>query len=173
MSPIKKMLNNKQKFLLHHYARAAGINQPTYRQILRSRAGCASAADRQFSQSGFDRAMASLETILFQRVDEGHVPDPIGADRYIRSRAYWRNKSGHGNLINSRQLHQIEQRFNQLREWLPRTKSDRDYLLRIVARSIGRHKQLHQLTQPEAGFVLDALSDRLSYAIQKTTEVPF
>jgi len=168
------MINNRQKSLLHIYAHAAGISKPTYRNILRESAGVPSAADPGMSNSGFDRAMAALEATLFARVARGEVPDPRGRSRWIHDEFHWRHRLPSRNGINTRRRYQIEQLWTQLCKFLPDSKCTASYLLGIVHKATGRDVLIHQLTNHESGFVLDALRDRLSYAIKQATEtVPF
>jgi len=160
------MLNRRQKFLLHHYARAAQIPEPIYRSTLRHTAGCSSAADPDFSQSGFERAMAALETSLFQRADLGRCPDPLGADRYITREYYWRNRLPRSGCINSRQAHRMRELWTRLQNYLPDEHRNLDYLGRIIRKATGRTEVgLTALTAPQAAALIDALTDRLSFAI--------
>ena len=66
------MIGQRQKFLMHHYPRVAGLSQATYHRVLLSCAGVRSAADRAMSQDGFERCMAAFETMLAERVAQGH-----------------------------------------------------------------------------------------------------
>lgn len=158
------MLTNKQKALIHIYADAADLNDPTYRGILADGAGCHSAADQEFGQAGFDRVMAALESMLWTRVASGAVPRPLG-NPWIRSERYWRDRAGGRGLINSRQLHAIEALWHRLGEWLP-DQADRAYLLGMARKAAGSNvPDLIKLRLEEAGWLIDALRDRLAYAL--------
>jgi len=172
------MIQNTQKHLIHEYKRAARLSDPTYRDILHARAGVGSAADQEFSQSGFDQAMAALETVLFERVDRGQVPNPIGNNRYIRSRDYWRGRLGKHGKINSRQYQRIMQLWNQLGEWMPDDQRRPEYLAGIVCHATGKPDiGVTALNSGQAWCVIEALKDRLAHALKQankqTAELPF
>ena len=160
------MIHPKEKALLHIYADAAGINRPTYLNVLRVRAGVSSAADRRMTQTGFEQAMASLETLLFERVAAGLCSDPIsGGNRWIRSEYYWRRKLPQTGFINSRQARAIELLWDRLKEFLPTEHCGLPYLSGIIRKATGRESVGYAaLTAQEAAAVLDALRDRLAYA---------
>lgn len=161
------MIAHSQKMLLHIYAQAADLSDPTYRNYLAQAAGVASAADPAFTQDGFDVAMAALETVLFQRVDAGEVEDPRGRNRYIRDEFYWRNKLPRSGLINSRQAHRIKELWGRLCEWLPPEQRNLDYLGAIVRKSTGkRDPGWSALTSYQASHLIDALQDRLAHALK-------
>lgn len=169
------MIHASQKMLLHVYAGAARLSDPTYRNYLAAAAGVNSAADPSMSQSGFEAAMAALETVLFQRVAAGEVPDPRGRNRYIRSEFYWRDKLPKAGLINSRQAHRIEGLWIALCNWLPPEQRNLEYLGRIVRKATGkRDPGITALTDREAGCLIDALKDRIAHAIRaiETESVP-
>lgn len=164
------MIHAKEKALLHIYADAAGLNDATYRSYLRSAAGVDSAASPSFTQAGFEAAMASLETVLFQRVEAGEVPDPRGRSRYIQEEFYWRKKLPRKGGITTRQAHQIESLWSQLCQFLPEDARSSDYQARIVARATGQSADhasgTSLLRAHEAANLIDALTDRLSHAIK-------
>lgn len=161
------MIGPRQKALLHIYKAAAAMSDPTYRAALRSAAGVSSAADRRLTQAGFEKAMASLETTLFSRVSAGEVPNPIGANRWITAEYYWRRRLPPTGLISSRQRAKLLRLWQQLKEFLPDADCTRDYLDRIIAQSTRRIiPGIDHLTIAQAGHVIDALTDRLSYAIR-------
>ena len=165
------MIQSSQKRLLHIYAHAAGLSDPTYRNHLVQAAGVSSAADPNLTQSGFESAMASLETVLFQRVAAGEVPDPRGRSRYILEEYYWRNKLPRSGLINSRQAHRIESIWQQLCQWLPAENRNLEYLGGIVRKSTGKRDPGYTaLTSYQAANLIDALQDRLSYAVQTPSQ---
>jgi hypothetical protein len=157
-------LQQKQKFLLHHYAGAAALGEPEYRALLQANAHVPSAADRRFLQDGFDRCMAALESLLFDRVARGVVIDPISkGDRWIRSRTYWQRKLPAPGLINTRQAHRISELWARLQEHLPPAQRDLSYLCGIIHKSTGKRDiAVHALTNREADHLLDALADRLA-----------
>ncbi len=162
-------LQRRQKFIIHHYARAAGLPEAMYRRMLRVHAGVGSAADPYFSQQGFDRLMAAFETVLFQKVDRGQVEDPRGNDRWIHNEFYWRNRLPQPGFINTRQAHRIRILWKQLQDYLPPEKRSVAYLARIIHKATGKANVGYQaLKFWEAEYLIDALTDRLSYAARKT-----
>lgn len=169
------MIGNIQKGLLHIYKDAAGLDDPTYRSILRECAGVPSAADRRFSQSGFELAMAALETVLFERVQAHLVPNPIGRVRRINSKYYWRKRCPARGYINARQLRTVEQLWAQLKEFLSDEQCTSAYLQGIIHRATDRECGYAALTSREAGFLIDALKDRIVHAISTEPEevIPF
>ena len=165
------MINPRQKMLLHIYKDAADLSDPTYRNILREAAGVSSAAEPAFNQAGFERAMSLLETSLFIAVHAGRVPNPIGLSRHIRREFYWRKRLPGAGMITTRQAHAIRQKWNRLCEFLPDEKCTPQYFHGIVEKAIDRVEiNLSGLTGKEAGFIIDALDDRLSYAVMHAEE---
>lgn len=172
------MIAKRQKMLPHIYSQAASLSDPTYRNVLREAAGVSSCADRRMTQSGFERLMASLETLLFERVHRGEVADPRGVNRWIHSEYYWRGKLPSTGGINSRQLHAIESLWARCCEFMPESQCNQAYLAGIVRRACGREDAgVLNLSIQEAGYVLDALRDRLAHAIRmattETADLPF
>jgi hypothetical protein len=163
------MIGQRQKFLMHHYPRVAGLSQATYHRVLLSCAGVRSAADRAMSQDGFERCMAAFETMLAERVAQGQVPSPVGRDRWILSLFYWRRKVPADGCANSRQVYRIRQMWDLLSDSLPHSHRTHDYLHRIITRCIGQSapKDLCALSTAQAGWVMDALADRLAYAYKE------
>jgi len=167
------VLTNRQKMLVHIYRDAADLADADYRALLQRHTGCRSAADPQLDQGGFDALMAGLELVLFQRLDAGQVDPPLGRSRWISSRDYWRRKvslSSQGYLT-SRQYHRIRALWTSLAPRLglpqPSTESALLYLRGIIQRATGRANIGAQaLTSAEAAAVIDALQDRLLYAVK-------
>jgi hypothetical protein len=161
------VLTNHQKGLLHIYAAAAGLSDPDYRRIIARHAGERSAASAEFTQSGFDGAMAALETVLFDRVDQGLADCPVeNGNRWIRSRDYWRRKLPHASRINSRQAFEIRRLWELLTDHLPEAKANPSYFAGLVAKATGRPaKRPDALSAAEAGQVIEALKSRLAHAI--------
>lgn len=154
-------LTARQKAWPHIYADAAGLSPAAYRQTLRTHTGCATCASPKLTQDAYDRLMAALETILWARVDQGHVHDPracpdCGAElqrvprsapaRYlcpvgctsrpipspIRSRTYWRDRAPAEGMCNSRQRHALEQHWTLLLPTLPEEARSHTYLAGII-----------------------------------------
>ena len=162
------MLTRKEKMLLHIYKNAACLDNAAYRGILKGATGCVSASDLSFSQSDFESAMAAIETRLFQRVNSGAVPDPIEAgNRWIRSEYYWRNKLPPAGKINSRQADLIRRIWADLGPYMPEENRTPIYLAGIVRKATGKADiGITALTSAEAWHVIEALKDRLGYAVR-------
>lgn len=161
------MLKPEQIKVIHIYKSTAGLSTPAYRELLRARAGVYSSVDEDFTQSSFEHVMAALETVVFDRVDRGEISDPIGFNRWIRDRFYWRNRLPAVGRINSRQFALINRLWNQLSEFLPREQCTAQYLSGIIFKSTGKHDVgASALNSNQASALIDALRDRLSYAIR-------
>ena len=161
------MISKHQKMLLHIYAAAARLPDPIYRDYLLRSAGVSSATDRGLTQSGFDCAMATLETVLFQRVHAGEVANPIGRNLYIRSEFHWRLKQPRPGMINSRQAHKIEELWTRLLGYLAWDDRNLLYLGGIIRKATGKADPGYScLTASEADHLIDALNDRLAHALK-------
>ena len=172
------MIQKQQKALLHIYKHAADLSEPAYRSVVSHASGglCNSAADRDFSQQHFERAMAELETLLFSRVHTGVVDNPIGRNKYIHKEFHWRNKLPEYGKINSRQFRKINELWEKICPYLSADQRNPRYFAGIVYHATSKRDLIiSALTFNEASMVIDALRDRLSYAIRKPKhdEVPF
>ena len=172
------MIQNQQKALLHIYANAAELSESAYRSVLShaSDGACASAADRDFSQQHYELAMAELETVLFSRVHAGIIDNPIGRNKYINQEFYWRNKLPEYGKINSRQFRKINELWEKLCPYLAPDQRNPRYFAGIVYHATSKRDLIvSALTHNEASMLIDALKDRLSYAIRRPHDdvVPF
>jgi hypothetical protein len=159
------MIQNREKALLHCYARLARLQEQEYRALLKRSAGVPSAADPDFDQPGFERAMAALETILWDRADRRVLSAPRGFSRY-----YWRNRLPAAGRINSRQYRLIMQVWTQLGEWMPDAQRTPEYFSGIVAKATGRPDVgAFALTSHQAWQLIEALKSRLQDSIRKAT----
>jgi hypothetical protein len=160
-------ISAKEKMLIHVYASAAQIPDPHYRQVLRQKTGKGSCADPAFSHADADRVLAALEATLFDRVRRGDVPDPRPRSRWIREEYHFRRRVDDPARINSRQAWAIRGLWEKLCPYLPESERTPQYMAGIVARATGRSDiGLHALSAADAGMVIDALRDRLAYAIR-------
>lgn len=165
------MWSNRQKFLVHLYARAAGLAAPEYRAILHAATAAHSAADRSLTQYHFDQAMAQLEAVLDYRIQEGFVPAPD--PRRIRSLGHWRRRLSSGAQVNARHLHVLLDLWHQLSPHLTESQRSDAYLLAIAAKACGAPvADLCALRAHQAGIVCSALRDRLHYAIRRAAPPP-
>lgn len=157
------MIKPQQKTIPHIYARAAALEDATYRAILREECGVLSLADCRVTQAGWERLMASLEAVLFERVASGRVPSPIGRIRYISRPRYWRDRLPAPGRISSRQAKLIEDCWLALLPSLAPAQRSRDYLSGIIRQATGRTSVGESaLTSHEAAQVLDALKSKLA-----------
>jgi hypothetical protein len=158
-------LVNSQKSLIHLYARAARLDDATYRNYLRACAGVSSAADPKFPQGGFDDLMAALERELAGRADRGEVPDPVRPGGRIRNLTYWQSRRPSRGVINSRQAWRIQKLWTDLQPLIPPEHRTVDYLCRIVHKATGKRDTGYAaLTASEANALIDALTDRINHA---------
>ena len=156
----------QQKALVHIYADAAKMPDQAYRAILHDVADAGSAAAPWLTQYHFDQVMARVEARLEYAIAEAFVPRPAAGR--IRDLGYWRRRLPGPADTNSRQIHVIDVLWHQLRQRLPEPDRTDDYLCRIASRACGvRISSRHGLRAWQAGLLIDALKDRLSYAIRE------
>ena len=155
------MLHPSQFKFPHIYARAANLPEVTYRAYLRELAGVNSCSDASFEQAGFEAVMAALETVLWDRVDRGLVPDPRRSSRYISSRDYWRRKQPPSGMMTTRQSWLIRELWRHLQPWLPADDRNPAYLDGIIRKAISRQPS-NDIRSAEAAAIISALQDRLS-----------
>ncbi len=126
------------------------------------------------SHSGFDKVMARLEAILWQRVDEGLVKAP---DMKL-ARYYWRDRLPKPGMVNTRLRWKLERFWSLLRDYAPPQNRGDDYLARIIAKASGvelaqiwdgsgeRPAIIWQQVPAEAARVtIEAMKDRLKHAV--------
>ena len=162
-------LHNQQRMLVQVYRRAANLGEQDYRRLLDEYAGVDSTARscELWSATAFERVMAALETRLFSRVHLGEVDNPMGSSRWIKDEFHWRRKNLDNGLINSRQCFKIEFLWNQLTPYLEPGQRSIEYLSGIIRQACGRADVgLTALTSSDAGNVIEALKDRIAYAIR-------
>jgi len=159
---------SRQNIVLQTYRRAAGLEDAGYRRILRENAGVNSSKSPDLTQSGYDLVMSAIETVLWQRVDLGEVPDPLKTPgSIIRSRNYWRRRNPDPARINSRQIYKIEQVWNDLCRFLPVEKRNAGYFAAIVRKAVARSDVgVSALSSSDARLVVEALKDRLRHAVR-------
>jgi hypothetical protein len=170
------MISDREKFWVHEYARAAGLKDQTRRALLRAHARVSSAADPAMTQQGFESVMAALETVLFERVDAGEIPNPIGRSKYIHSRTHWRRKLDLNTpgRVNSRQYHLMMQLWAQLGEWMSDDQRTPEYFAGIVARATRKTDiGVSALSSSQAWCVIEALKSRLSNSIKSANKPEF
>ena len=174
------MITKREKAWVHIYADAAGLTDAEYRALLEDKTGKRSCADPDFTHANCDTILAALEAVLFDRVDRGEVPDPRGRHKYIKDEHHFRRRIRGPGFITTRQHHETQELWTDLQQFLPEENRGVDYVTRIIAKATGRTKLGNgsgPLKQSEAANVIDALKDRLKYAIRQAqehpTDVPF
>ena len=157
-----------QKSIVQMYRRAAAIPDQMYRDILWHACGVRTSTDPGLTQRDFDVVMAQLEARLWNAVDEGIVPVP--AARRISQRQYWRNRLSRQESggMNSRHAHRIQELWETLTPHLPGSERTDAYLCGIASRACGlRIEDRWTLKAWQAGLLIDALRDRLHYALRR------
>jgi hypothetical protein len=156
--------SKRQKQLVHQYARWAGLPSQEYRALLERVSGCASAAHPALTEYHFEQFMARLETILDSRVAEQLVQPPAA----WRSRTYWRDRLPKTGQANSRQIHEIYDWWYKLQPYLDQGKRNPGYLRAIAANACRLRglRAVPDLTGWQAGLVIEALKDRLRWALK-------
>jgi len=152
------MITAREKSLLHIYPDLSGLSDPDRRDILKHCAGVDSTREARLDQEGFERAMASYEQILWDRVDRGVIKDPrlctvcgraLKADPagpraacpegcesrrvYSWTRDYWRRRLPAAAMANSRQIWKLRQIWTLLQDYLPEAERNDVYLAGIIA----------------------------------------
>jgi hypothetical protein len=163
-------LSRRQRVFMQVYRRTAELADPEYHAILAETSRTSSSRSPDWTQLAYDRAMAALETRLFTRVHIGEIPNPIGRNRWIRDEYYWRRKLPREGEINTRQIHRINELWRLLLPQLPAPERNPVYFAGLVAKATGRNDVgLSRLTASDGWHVIEALKDRLGYALR---EVP-
>ena len=164
------LIDNKQKSWIKRYQRMADLPDHDYRALLNARAGVTSCT--QLDQNGYDKVMAGLETVLFERVDAGHVPFPRGIGRN-----YWRKRLTARGGCNSRLRYTLERWWRMLTDYLPESERNEAYLAGIIRHAIGwngpvawfngEHLVWERLHAENARLAIEAIKDRLRHAVSK------
>lgn len=166
--------SRQQKALVHIYKAAAGLPEPEYRALIRVFTPRATAADPALTQRDFDAFMARVERALDWRVAEGVVPMPAGGR--IRDLSHWRRRweAIEAGQANSRLIHELHDWWYKLQPYLPAGQRTADYLRGIASRAcrcpIPGH--MTELKSWQAGLVIEALKDRLRWALKSGPQDP-
>lgn len=155
---------NAQKHLVHRYARVAALPDQIYRAILGDATGCRSAKDPALTQRDFDVVMARLEGRLDAAIQEGVVRLP----GWVRDLWYWRQRLTGPGQMNTRQAHSIrDDLWPKLCALLPEAERTPQYLAGIASKACGRRlDSVWECNAWQAGLVVDALKDRLRWALR-------
>lgn len=165
-----------QKALIHQYARLAGMTRAEYVSALRQAAGVETSKD--LTQETFEAAMATIEAILWYRIDEGIVPDPNRLGRRME-RDYWRRRVPKVGMINSRLKFKLTNLWSVLSRMLAPEKRSEAYLAGIISATTG--DSLYDIlsggriiwtsiSARSAHMAIEAIKDRIKYATRSARE---
>jgi len=144
------------------YRRYARLQDQEYRFLLKTHTGTTSSRDPGLTNWRFDGFMAALEARLEREIEEGVVPAPAGVKL-----GYWRARLPKGGAANSRYLARIEALWTELCPLLPLQSRTPEYLAGIATHACGyRVREMHDVKAWQARLVIDALRDRLQYALK-------
>lgn len=162
------MWDNKSKGLVQIYRRYAGMEDGVYRAHLHRLTGATSSRDAHLTGFHFEAFMVFLEISAHLAHTNGTAVGP--RPRRIRDWYYWRHRQRRPGMATWPQLHLIEtDLWPKLASLLPQFQRTPAYLLGIAHHATGHPVALlRDLTAAEAGWVIDALRDRLAYASRKT-----
>ena len=157
--------SKRQKYLVHLYPALAGLSDAQRRDVLRTVTGYASAANRRLTQRDFDRVMAHYEALLDYRIQEGFVERP--PRKKVSNLHYWRDRLRDPGEMTTRQRWKMFELWKMLKEYLPPEQRTLEYLAAIAAKATGQHvNSIFDLQAWQAGLVIEALKDRLAYAVR-------
>lgn len=141
-----------------------------YRQRLRDYTGATSSTAEHLTGRAFEVFMPVLESAAHLAHINGtaHGQKP----RKIQDWYYWRNRYRDAGMATHAQLYRIEKLYDQLCTILwpdqgdTATDSTPPYLLEIAGQAAGRFvEKLSDLTKSEGRWLIEALKDRIRYAI--------
>lgn len=160
--------NNRQKGILAKYRRAGKFADQEYRELLYQCTGVRSSTHKGLTQHDYERVMASIETRLEYRIREGYLGSTEPSHHGIRNIRYWRKKLPQKGAINTRQRHRIlDILWPELCEFLPPEQCTHEYLCGIATQACGyRVRHLHDMQAWQAACLIDALTDRIHYAVK-------
>lgn len=159
----------RQFGIIHKYAKAARLDEASYRSLLKETTGRPSS--KGMTNAQFDLAMAAIEGALFARVAAGKCPDPD----WIQNEYHWRQRVPAAGFANTRLLHRLRELWALLCDYLPASDRCDAYLAGIIRQSTGR--EIHNLLQEgrlswtaipasAASLAITALQDRLQHAVK-------
>lgn len=172
------MLKNGEYAVIHTYSRLAGLTRLEYEDVVERCSGRRSSTKITHAQC--DRLLASLEAILFQRYDEGLVRADLVPKVARMKRYHYRDRLPKTGMINSRLRFHIERLWNLMIDYLPPEDRHDVYLAAIMHVASG--VDMHQIVGSDrkiiwssvptetARLTIEALKDRLKYAIQEPQE---
>lgn len=160
------MWSRQQIIKLQIYRRGAHLADQEYRALLRDAAGITSSTHPAATQFGYDQVMARIEAILDYRVQEAIVPAPDS--KVIANLHHWRRRLPQHGEASFRAIHKVRTLWAQLQPALPDHERTDAYLHGIASKACAcRVQDIWQLQAWQAGLVIDALRDRLHYAMRR------
>jgi len=153
---------------LQIYRRAAGLADAEYREILHHVTGATSSTAPGLTNYHYDQTMARVETVLAYRVAEGFVPAPDPGKTGIRKMDHWRKRLPEAGEMSVRQRWMVFNLWKQLSPELPAEHRSVDYLKSVAAKACCRQvTDILELTTGQAWLLIEALKDRLHYAVRR------
>jgi hypothetical protein len=158
--------DNKSKGLVQIYRRYAGMPDPVYRDRLHQCTGARSSRDQHLCGAHFEAFMPLMESAAHLAETNGMA---VGRKpRKIQDWYYWRNRYRAPGLATHAQLHAITDLWAQFIPYLPESERSDQYLMGIAIHATGsKIAALHSLRSHQAGLLIDALKDRMRYAIRR------
>ncbi len=148
---------------VRRYQELAGLDGQELRVMLREVSGQMHEGSPKLDQHHFERLMVRLEMRVADRVAQGDASWPAGYQP-----CYWRRRCGDRSAMSSRQRHEIAARWDALRDLLPPEDRSEQYLLAVVRHATGaRAESIWQLAAWQASNLIDALGDRIHYAMRR------
>jgi len=146
------------------YAELARMSDQEMRQLLHEVSGQMHEDSPSLNNYHYDRMMIRLEMRVADAVARGDSKWP---DHYRPT--YWRTRGGKPGDMTTRERHEIFKRWDQLKKFLPPEKRNDGYLQAIAIHATGRRiAEIYALKSWQALQVIDALGDRLTYAIRNS-----
>lgn len=158
--------------LVKMYAKYAGLQDQEYRELLREITGRTTSTDPRLDQRDYDAFMPALEIRAHMAEANGRSVGKRPAR--IRDWYYWRKRSPKKGAISSRERWKIDKLWNTLlpyigRDTLSSYPDPHAYLMAIASHASGRTlEHIHDLKSWQALALIDALTDRIKYAIRNT-----
>lgn len=167
-------LTDKVKGIIAKYRRAAGLSDYEYRTSLKTLVGVTTTTDPYLTPRHADIILAWIERVLADRIEDGRVwPPPWPYNPH-----YWRNRIAGPGKINSRHRALINELYTKLVALTGParvgacTRNDLEYVKSIAAKACGKPvANLADLTADQAGLLIQALRDRLTWAARESGSV--
>jgi hypothetical protein len=160
------MWDNKTKGIAQLYRRYSGMADPAYRDLLHRITGARSSTAAHLCGAHFEALMPALEAAAHLAEVNGMA---VGKrPKKILDWYYWRKRYRAPGMATYAQLHLIAEQWALLRAYLPESERCDQYLFGIAKHATGTpFEAIHQLHSSDASLLIDALKDRLRYAIRR------